>query len=415
MVTEARRVVVTGLGAVTPIGNGTDAVWQGVLEGRRGGRSITRFDPSAFSSRVAAEVADFDPLDYFDAKRARRLDRFSQFGLAASRMAAADARLDMEREDRERVGVYIGSALGGIDYAEEQHTNFIEAGIRHVSPMLALGVFGGASAANVSMDLGAYGPNLGNANSCAAGAIAVGDAFRAIKGGAIDVAVAGGVEAPLAPLTFGAFAVIKVMSTRNDEPAAASRPFDRDRDGFVMGEGAGALVLEDLGHAVRRDAPVYAEVKGYGLTSDAYHMTAPRPDGRQAARAIRLALAEAGLPPEGIDYVAAHASATTLNDTIETLAIKEALGEHAYRIPVSGTKGMHGHSFGASGAIELIITALALRHSVLPATVNLFEPDPACDLSYVRDQPMEQRVSHVLKNSFGFGGVNACLVLARVE
>ncbi len=410
-----RRVVVTGVGAVTPIGAGKEDLWRGVIEGRRGGRRITLFDAAAYPSRVACEVPDFDPLDYLDAKRARRLDRCSQFGLAAARMAVDDAHLSLEREDCERVGVYVGSALGGISYAEEQHQDFMEGGLRHVSPMLALAVFGGANAANISMEIGARGPSLGNANSCASGAIGVGDAFHAIKRGEVDVALAGGAEAPIAPLTFGAFAVIKAMSMRNDDPAAASRPFDRDRDGFVMAEGAGMLVLEEYEHAVRRGTPVYAEVRGFGVTSDAYHMTSPRPDGEQSARAMTLALEEAALPPEGIDYVAAHASATKLNDSTETLAIKKALGAHAGDVPVSGTKGMHGHALGASGAIELAICALVLERGVLPATVNLGEPDPACDLRLIRDHPVERRIAAMLKNSFGFGGINAALVLTRAE
>ena len=412
---DRRRVVITGLGAVTPIGIGKEELWQGVLQGRRGGRRITRFDPTPYPSQVAAEVDNFDPLDYLDAKRARRLDRFSQFGLAAAQMAIADARLDLDRVERERVGVYIGSALGGIAYAEAQHSDFVVEGLRGVNPMLALAVFSGASSANVAMDIGAYGPSIGNANSCASGTIGVGEAYRAIKSGEIDAAVAGGVEAPLAPLTFGAFAIIKVLSTHNACPAEASRPFDRDRDGFVMAEGAGLVILEELGHALRRDAPIYAEVLGFGTTSDAYHMTAPHPDAVQAARSITLALQDAGLPADALDYIAAHASATVLNDKTETLAIKRALGDHAYRIPVSGTKGMHAHSLGASGAIELVICALVMERGVLPATVNLFNPDPACDLSYVRDRPVERRITYMLKNSFGFGGVNAALVLGRMS
>jgi len=409
-----RRVVITGVGAVSPIGIQKEDIWQAVLEGRQGVRSITRFDASSFSSRIAAEVVDYDAHDYLDAKRARRLDRFSQFGLTAARLAANDARLDMAKEERERVGVFVGSALGGIAYAEEQHVDFVSAGIRRVSPMLALAVFGGASSANIAIDLGVNGPALGNANSCASGTIAVGEAFRAIKNAEVDVALAGGVEAPLAPLTFGAFALIKVLSSRNDDPATASRPFDRDRDGFVMGEAAGILVLEEMGHALRREAQIYGEVLGFGVSSDGYHMTAPRPDGVQAARAITLALREAGVQPREIEYVAAHASSTGLNDSTETHAIALALGEHAYRIPVSGTKGMHAHALGASGALELVICSLALQRGVIPSTVNLFDPDPSCDLNYVRDRPLVKRVGRLVKNSFGFGGVNASLVLGAV-
>ncbi len=412
-----RRVVITGLGVISAIGVGKDALWQGVLEGRRGVRRITRFDPAPFSSRIAAEVdtGAFDPLDYMDAKRARRLDRFSQFGLVASRMAVDDARLDLEREDRGRVGVFLGSALGGVAYAEEQHGDYAVHGLRAVSPMLALAVFGGAAGANIAMDLGAAGPSIANANSCASGTIAVGEAFRTVARGDADIVVAGAAEAPLAPLTFGAFAIIRALSTRNDDPAAASRPFDRDRDGFVMAEGAGVLVLEELGHAVRRDAPIYGEVLGFGATNDAYHMTAPRPGGAEAARAAALALDDAGLLPTDIDYIAAHASATALGDAAEVAAITQVFGEHARRIPVSATKGMHGHALGATGAIELAITALALRHEMLPATVNLCHPDPESGLVYVRDRPLPYRATHVLKNSFGFGGINAALALGRYE
>jgi 3-oxoacyl-[acyl-carrier-protein] synthase II len=411
---EQRRVVITGVGGITPIGIGKDEIWKSVLACRRAGRPITRFDATSFSSQIAAEVNNFAPLDFIDAKRARRFDRFSQFGVATARLAIQDAGLIMEQEQRERVGVYIGSALGGIAYAEEQHVDFVASGSRSIHPMLALSVFSGASSANVAMDIGAYGPSLGNSNSCASGTIGIGEAMRAIRSGDVDVAIAGGVEAPLAPLTFGAFAIIKVLSTRNDDPATASRPFDKDRDGFVMAEGAGLLVLEELGHAVRRDAAIYAEVLGYGVTSDAYHMTAPRPDAVQSGRSIALALRDAGLPPESINYVAAHASSTVLNDKTETLAIKRALGDHAYRIPVSGTKGMHAHALGASGAMELLICALVMKHNIIPATVNLCEPDPDCDLAYVRDQPKEYEVSYMIKNSFGFGGVNATLVLGRI-
>jgi len=410
-----RRVVITGVGAVTPIGIGKEDLWQGVLEGRRGVRGITRFDASSFPSRIAGEVADFAPLDYLEAKLARRLDRCSQFGLVAARMAVADASLSLAKGGDARAGVYIGSALGGIGYAEGQYQNFMEGGLRHVSPMLALNVFSGATAANVSMDLGIRGPSIANANGCAASTISVGDAFRAIQRDEVDVAIAGGAEAPLAPLTFGAFAIIRAMSTRNDDPGTAARPFDRDRDGFVMGEGAGMFVLEEYRHALRRDAPIYAEICGFGVTSDAYHMTAPLPDGQMAAQAMTSALAEAGLPVEAVEYVSAHASSTVLNDATETLAIKRALGDHAHRVPISGTKGMHGHALGASGAVELVISALALARGVLPATVNLIHPGDGCDLTYIRDKPLEHRARYMLKNSFGFGGTNATLVLGQAS
>ena len=406
-------MVVTGIGAITPIGTGKEALWCGVRRGVSAVRAVTRFDASPFATRIAAEVDGFDPLDYVDERKARRLDRFALFSLAATRLALDDARFDMRREEPDEVGIYIGSALGGIAFGEQQHVSYVKTGIRAVHPMLALAVFGGASSCNIAIEIGASGPNVANANSCASGAIAIGEAFRVIKHGGASTVLAGGVEAPLAPLTFGSFALIKAMSTRNDDPAHASRPFDRDRDGFVMAEGAAVLVLEELGHALRRGAPVYAEVLGYGLSNDAYHMTAPLPSGRQAARAIRLALGEAGLDPCAIGYVNAHASSTPLNDRTETLAIKEALGDHARDVPVSGTKGLHAHALGATGAIEAAICALAIERRFLPATANLEHPGDDCDLRYVRGAGEARAVDYVLSNSFGFGGINAALVLGR--
>ncbi|GAC1435725.1 MAG: beta-ketoacyl-ACP synthase II [Chloroflexota bacterium] len=410
---DGRHVVITGIGPITPIGNGVEGLWQGVLRGQSAVRRITRFDPAPFSSQVAAQIEDFDPLDHMDAKRARRLDRFSQFSLACVRLALADAGLDVRVEDPGEVGIYVGSALGGTAYGEEQHAAFLRSGLRGVSPFLALSVFGGASSSNIAIALGVTGPNVANANSCASGAIALGEAFRLIRAGGASVVLAGGVEAPLAPLTFGAFSLIRVMSEHNGEPEVASRPFDRRRDGFVMAEGGCVLVLEERDHAVRRGARIYAEIAGYGLTNDAYHMTAPLPTGAQAARAMTLALREAGVAPDEVGYVNAHASGTVLNDRTETQAIKLALGDHAYRVPISGTKGMHGHALGATGAIEVGICCLAMCRSYLPPTVNLREPDPACDLDYLPACGRRQDVSSILTNSFGFGGINAALLLAR--
>lgn len=411
---ERRRVVVTGIGAITPIGSGRDGLWQGVRRGRSAVRRISRFDPAPFPSQVAAEVQGFDPRDFMDARRARRLDRFSQFGLAAALLAVEDAGLRVG-DDRDEIGVYLGSALGGVAFAEEQHDSFLRGGLRGVNPMLALAVFGGASSSNIAIELGVTGPNIANANSCASGVIAIGEAFHAIRGGRAGVILAGGVEAPLAPLTFGAFALIKAMSTANDEPEQASRPFDRRRDGFVMAEGAAVLVLEEYQRARDRGAPLYAEVLGYGATTDAHHMTAPLPSGEQAARAVRLALDEAWVAPHELDYINAHGSATPLNDRTETLVLKRALGEAAGAIPISGTKGLHGHALGATGAIETAICALAFRHDWLPPTANLEEPDPECDLDYLRGEGRPRRVRHILKTSFGFGGINAALVLGRGE
>lgn len=407
-----RRVVITGLGAITPIGSGVEGLWGGMRRGRSAGRRITRFDPTPFRCHIAAEIDDFEPLDYMDAKKARRLDRFSQLAVAASRQAFTDARLCPEQAG-ERAGVYLGSALGGVAFAEDQHTRYLTEGYGAVETWLALAVFGGAGATNVAMELNLQGPTMGNANSCASGANAVGEAFRLIKRGEVDLMLAGGVEAPLSPLTIGAFARIRALSTRNAEPEQASRPFDRARDGFLIAEGAAMLVLEELGLARRRGAHVYAEVLGYGATNDAYHMTAPLPDGRQAARSIMLALAEAGRPPAAVEYVNAHATGTPLGDVAEALAIRTAYGAHATRLPVSGTKGLHGHALGASGAIEAAITVLVLARGWLPPTVNLDDPDPDCDLAHVPAGGLDRVIEVAATNSFGFGGLNACLILRR--
>ena len=408
-----RRVVITGLGPITPIGHGVEGLWSGVLRQESAVRRITRFDPSSFPCQLAAQIDDFDPLHYIDSRRARRMDRFSQFAVSCARLAIDDARLDVSAEDPERMGIYAGSALGGLVFAEEQHVGFVAHGLRAVTPLLALSVFGGASSSNIAIEFGITGPNVANANSCASGAIALGEAFRMIRAGGADVVLAGGIEVPLAPLVFGAFALIKVMSRCNDHPEIASRPFDRDRDGFVMGEGGCMLVLEELGHAIRRGARIYAEISGYGFTNDANHMTAPLPDGAQAARAMALALNEAGVLANEIGYVNAHGSSTVLNDPMETRALKTVLGDHAYRVPISGTKGMHGHALGATGAMEAAICCLALDRSYLPPTVNLTNPDPECDLHYLVGNSLRQSVDHILTNSFGFGGINAALVLSR--
>jgi len=411
---SSRRVAITGIGPITPIGNGVDGLWDGVRRGESAVRRIRRFDPEPFSCRVAAEV-DFQPLDFMDPKRAHRLDRFSQIGLACAQMALADAGLAPAEAAGAGMGIYTGSALGGIAFAEEQHEVFVNRGIRAISPLLALSVFGGASSSNIAIELGLTGPSVANANSCASGLIALGEAARLIRDGRAEVMLAGGVEAPLAPLTFGAFSLIKVLTGRNDDPATASRPFDKDRDGFVMAEGGAMLVLEEWGRATRRGAHVYAELNGYGTTNDAHHMTAPRPDGAQAGRAMAGALCDAGLEPAAIGYVNAHASSTVLNDVTETRAIRRALGPHADRVAVSGTKGLHAHALGATGAIEAEICALALERGHLPGTANLFDKDPACDLDVISPGGREARVPYLLTNSFGFGGINASLVLGAAE
>jgi 3-oxoacyl-[acyl-carrier-protein] synthase II len=408
-----RRVVITGIGAITPIGLTRGGLWTGLQEQHSAVRSVTRFDPSIFRSHNAAEVSDFVPHDHMEARRAKRLDRFGHFSVAAARMALDDAELDLAREDRERVGAMMGTALGGVGYAEEQLGRFLQQGLKAVDATLALAVFGGASSCNIAIEFNLLGPNSTNAMSCASGTIAVGDAFRQVRDGYADVMLAGGAEAPLAPLCFGAFAIIRAMSTRNDDPAHASRPFDAGRDGFVMAEGAAVLVLEERGRALARGAPVYAEICGFGLTNDAHHMTAPRPDGAQAARAIRNALAEAHVQPGEVGYINAHGSSTPLNDPTESSAIRQVFGEHAERLPLSGTKGYYGHALGASGAIEAAICALAVRHAWLPPTVNLETPDPACDLSLVTGEGRDLAPEVLLSNSFGFGGINAALVFRR--
>jgi 3-oxoacyl-[acyl-carrier-protein] synthase II len=408
-----RRAVITGVGAVTPIGTGAEGLWAGLAARVSAVRTITRFDPTPFRSKIAAEIPDFRPHDHLDAKRAKRLDRFSQLAVTSARFALADAELDPRRENGDRVGAMMGSALGGVAFAEAQVERFRAEGPRGLDPALALAVFPGAASCNIAIEFGFTGPNSTNAMSCASGTIAVGDAFHTIRAGRADVMLAGGAEAPLAPMTYAAFSVIRAMSTRNDDPAHASRPFDEDRDGFVMGEGAAVLVLEERERALARGAKIYAELLGYGFTNDAYHMTAPRPDGRQAARAMELALADARVAPGEMGYINAHASSTLLNDATETTAIKRVFGDHAYRLSVSGTKGYYGHALGASGAIEVAICALALERRWLPPTLNLEHPDPACDLDCLPGDGRAAAPELVLTNSFGFGGINASLVLRR--
>ena len=409
----SRRVVITGIGAITPIGSGAEGLWEGVRRGEPAGQRITRFDPAGLRSQVAAEIPTFDPTEYVSAKRARRLDLFSQLSVAVSAQALADADLAGDSRELRRAAVYLGSALGGVPPSEGEHARFVDGGLRAVSPMLALSVFGGAGATNVAMEFGMRGPAMGNANSCASGATAIGEAFHLVRSGSADVALAGGVEAPIAPLTIGAFALIRATTTRNEDPRSASRPFDRDRDGFLMAEGGAMLVLEELGHAERRGVRPYAELNGYGATNDAHHMTAPLPSGEEAALAMTLAMREAGRSPDEIGYINAHATATPLGDPAEARAVRRALGAAADRTPVSGTKGLHGHSLGASGAIEAAITALSLDRGWLPPTANLEGPDPACELAHVPAGGKEEAADVAVTNSFGFGGFNAALVLSR--
>ncbi|MGH7441424.1 MAG: beta-ketoacyl-[acyl-carrier-protein] synthase family protein [bacterium] len=406
-----QRVAITGLSALSCVGHGKDGLWRGALGQSTGGVGpITRFESTPFNSRIAGEIHDFDPLQSMDAQKAKRLDRFAQFSLASAGAALKDSGLDLDKVDRERVGIYVGSALGGIAFAEEQHEVFVRHGIKAVRPTLAISVFGGASSCNIAMELGTYGPNVANANSCASGAIAVGEAARLIAFGETDAILAGAVECPLSPLAFGAFAIIRAMSTRNDEPGRASRPFDAARDGFVMAEGAGMLVLENWDLARARGAQIYAEVLGYATTNDAFSMFSPRTDGAQTLRCMRLALEDAQCRPADLDYINAHGSSTPLNDTYESFAIRRLLG--AANVPVSSTKGAHAHALGASGAMELVLSAQVFGRGLLPPNLNLNQRDPDCDLDLVT-VPRKVAAKRVLSNSFGFGGINACLVLGR--
>lgn len=409
-----RRVAVTGIGCITPIGIGRRAMWEGLHGDRSAVTRITRFDASPFRSQIAAQVDNFDPWEYLDRNRHKRLDRFAQFSVAAARMALDDAALDPAGVAPDRGAVQIGSALGGIALAEQQYDLYVEGGVRAVNPMLALSVFGGSASCNIAIEMGFTGPNSTNAMSCASGAIAIGDAWRLIRDGEADVALAGGVEAPLSPLSYGAFAILRAMSTRNDDPEHACRPFDAARDGFVMAEGASILVLEEMERARERGVPIYAELAGFATSNDAFHMTAPRPDGTQAGRTMREAIDRAGIRPGQIEYVNAHGSSTPLNDSTESRVIREVFADHVDNLQVSGTKGFHGHSLGATGAIEAGITALALREGWIPPTLNLEDPCEECELPFVRGSGREGPVEWAISNSFGFGGINAALVFRSV-
>jgi 3-oxoacyl-[acyl-carrier-protein] synthase II len=412
---KRRRVAITGIGAVTPIGITVDGMWTGLRAERSAIRKVTRFDPSLYRSQNAAEVDAFDAADFMERKRAKRLDRFGHFSVACARLAIEDAELDLARENRERIGATMGSALGGVGYAEEQFGIFLKEGIDRVEPQLALNVFVGAASCNVAIEFGLQGPNSTNGMSCASGTIGVGDAFRLIRDDYADAMLCGGVEAPLMPLCFGAFTIIRAMSTRNDSPETSSRPFDRDRDGFVMGEGGAVLVLEELERARARGARIYAEVVGYGNCNDAHHMTAPRPDASQAARAMQMALDDAHISAGDVGYVNAHGSSTPLNDPTETAAIRRVFGDHADRLQVSSTKAYYGHALGASGAFEVAISALALSRGWLPPTLNLDAPGDGCDLDYIPRTGRQRDVEFAVSNSFGFGGINAAVVLKRPD
>lgn len=410
---EPRRVVVTGLGALTPVGNSVEAYWSALCEGRSGIGPISKFDATGFPTRIAGEVRDFDPLMWVDKKDARRLDPFLQYAIACAAMAVEDAGLDFGKIDRDRAGVLIGSGIGGISTLLDSHKTLLDKGPDRVSPFFIPMLIINMASGLISMRFGAKGPNSSVVTACATGNHAIGDAFEIIQRGDADVMIAGGAEAIITPLTFAGFCSMKAMSTRNDDPPRASRPFDSGRDGFVCGEGGGLVVMESLDHALGREARIYAEVIGYGMTSDAYHMTAPDPAGDGAARAMALAVKDAGVDPTAVTYINAHGTSTPYNDKFETMAIKRVFGDHAYRLAVSSTKSMIGHLLGAAGGVEAIATILAIYHGVLPPTINYETPDPECDLDYVPNQARKQEVDVALSNAFGFGGTNATLTFRR--
>ena len=411
---DLHRVVITGLGAVTPIGNTVADYLEGLKTANNGVSAISLFDASAHACRFAAEVKDFDPTGFLEAKESKRWDRFSKFGVVAAKQAVADAGLSIEEENSSRIGVIIGSGVGGLLTMETQAHVLNEKGPGRVSPFTVPMMIPNMATGLAAIALGAKGPSSAVATACAAGSNAIGDAFRLLQLGKADVMVCGGAEASITPLGVAGFASAKALSFRNDDPATASRPFDAERDGFVIGEGSGVLVLETLEHAKNRDATIHAEIVGYGMTCDAHHITSPTPGGVGGAEAIRLALKDGQLEPTSVDYINAHGTSTPANDSNETAAIKNALGERAYQIPVSSTKSMTGHLLGGSGGIEAVACVLALQHGMVPPTINYLNPDPQCDLDYVPNMAREHRLSVVLSNSFGFGGHNVCLAFRQM-
>ncbi|GAX37584.1 beta-ketoacyl-ACP synthase II [Nodularia sp. NIES-3585] len=410
---KRKRVVITGVGAITPIGNTPDEYWEGLLSGRNGIGNITFFDASSHDCRIAGEVKNFDPLAYMDRKEAKRMDRFAQFGVSAAKQAVSDAKLVINELNAEQVGVMIGSGIGGLKVLEDQQTIYLNRGPDRCSPFMIPMMIANMAAGLTAIHIGAKGPNSCAVTACAAGSNAIGDAFRLIQGGYAQAMICGGCEAAITPLGLAGFAAARALSTRNDDPTHACRPFDRDRDGFVMGEGGGILVLEELEHALSRGARIYAEMVGYGMTCDAYHMTSPVPGGKGAARAIQLALKDGGITPDMVSYINAHGTSTPANDSTETAAMKTALGDHAYKIAISSTKSMTGHLLGGSGGIEAVATVLAIAHDQIPPTINLENPDPECDLDYVSHTSRAQKVAIALSNSFGFGGHNVTLAFKK--
>ncbi len=410
-----QRVVITGLGAVTPVGLTVDEFWKGLVEGRSGVRAITRFDASAFSTRFAAELQDFDPGLYMDRKDIKRNDPFTHYAFAATRQALEHSRLDTKENNGERIAAILGSGIGGTTTWEAQHRTLLEKGPDRVSPFFIPMMIANMASGQVSIEFGLRGSSFATVSACSSGAHAIGEAFRTVGDGEMDAAIAGGSEAPITPLSVAGFCALRALSARNDAPTKASRPFDKDRDGFVMGEGAGVVVLEAEGHALARGAPILAELVGYGSTADAHHMTAPAPDGEGAARSMRTALRSAGLGPADVDYVNAHGTSTELNDKFETKALHTVFGDHTKKLLVSSTKSMTGHLLGAAGAIELVACVLAIQHGIVPPTINQETSDPDCDLDYVPNVARRAPVRVALSNSLGFGGHNVSLIVRRYE
>jgi 3-oxoacyl-[acyl-carrier-protein] synthase II len=410
---DRKRVVVTGLGAITPIGNTLTEYWDGLMAGRNGIGPITLFDASRHDCRFAGEVKNYDPLLYLDRKEAKRMDRFAQFAVSASKQAIADANLTINDLNAEQIGVLIGTGIGGLKVLEDQQEVYLTKGPDRCSPFMIPMMIANMAAGLTAIHLGAKGPNSCSVTACAAGSNAIGDAFRLIQQGYAQAMICGGTEAAVTPLSLAGFAACKALSTRNDDPTHASRPFDQDRDGFVMGEGVGVLVLESLEHAISRGARIYGEIIGYGMTCDAYHMTSPVPGGEGAARAISLALKDASITPDQVSYINAHGTSTPANDSTETAAIKKALGQHAHKVAISSTKSMTGHLLGGSGGIEAVATVMAIANDRVPPTINLQNPDPDCDLDYIPHTSREHTVNVALSNSFGFGGHNVTLVFKK--
>jgi len=409
---EKRRVVITGIGMVTPLGIGNDPTWAGLLEGRSGVSLITKFDTSAYPCKIAGEIRDFAPEDWIEKKEIKKSDTFIHYAIAASQIAVDDAGLEITPEIGDRVGVIIGSGIGGLPLIEEMHKKLLEKGPGRISPFFIPGLIVNLAAGHVSIRFGARGPNSAPATACATGAHAIGDAFKIIQRDDADVMIAGGTEAVVTPLAIAGFSAMRALSTRNDEPQRASRPWDLDRDGFVMGEGAGIVILEERDRALARGARVYCELTGYGMSSDAYHITAPAEDGSGMIRVMQKAMADAGIEPAEVDYINAHGTSTQIGDRAETLAIKSVFGSHAYELAVSSTKSMTGHLLGAAGGLEAAIIARAMLEGVMPPTINYETPDPDCDLDYVPNHARQKKLRHTLSNSFGFGGTNATLVFS---